>query len=66
MKNNTENYRDSSLENIVPILYMSSVIVGILRLITGLFLIIKNNNTQNKGMKLVGVACVGIGFFGNS
>lgn len=62
MESRMENYIDSSLENIAPILYMFSIIGGILLLITGLFLIAKNKNTQNNTKKVAGVATFGIGF----
>jgi len=62
VENRIEGYIDSSLEDLAPILYMFSIIGGILLLIIGLFLVVKNNNTQNKKKYIIGIGCFGIGF----
>lgn len=62
MEERIENYLDSSLESVAPLLYLFSVIGGIFLIIIGIILIIKNKNTFNGKKKMIGIACIGIGF----
>ncbi|MFA1822830.1 hypothetical protein ACDX78_22220 [Virgibacillus oceani] len=62
MENSVAGYIDSSLENVAPILYLFSIICGILLVIIGFYLIIKSKNTHDKIKKIVGVTCISIGF----
>lgn len=61
MEEKMEQYIDSSLEGFTPFLYKLNVVGGILLIIIGIFLVIKNkDNSKAKGM-IIGVICAGIG-----
>lgn len=56
-----EEYIDSSLEGFAPFLYKLNVAGGILLIIFGIFLVIKNKNTPKAKIMIIGVICTGIG-----
>jgi len=55
-------YIGSTLENVAPTLYLLSVICGIVLVMIGFYLIIKNRNNHYKTKKIIGVICISIGF----
>lgn len=61
MEEKMESYIDSSLEGFEPFLYKLNVAGGILLIIVGLLLIIKNKDHSKSKMMIIGVICTGIG-----
>ncbi|HLR66867.1 MAG TPA: hypothetical protein VK105_06985 [Virgibacillus sp.] len=61
MEEKIENYIDSSLEGLEPFLYKLNVAGGIILIIIGLLLIIKNKDNSKRKMMIIGVICTGIG-----
>lgn len=62
MEQRIEIYIDNSLENIAPLLYLFSIAGGIVLIIIGIILILKNRKTPNDKMKMIGMAIIGVGF----
>lgn len=61
MEERIENYIDRGLENVAPILYILSIVGGLLLIIIGFSLIIKNKTTANETKKIIGILMIGIG-----
>ncbi len=61
MEQRIENFIDSSLENIAPLLYIFSIVGGILLIMIGSILIIKNKKTSTDKKKMVGILMISIG-----
>lgn len=61
MEEKIENYVDSSLEGFAPFLYKLNVVGGILLIILGIFITIKNKNNPKERMKVIGMITIGIG-----